>query len=756
MRFIRLRNRTPFILSIIIVFCLYRFLSFHDSNRSSWTPRHPHSSRYAPPRSQVPISKQRPGVGYTGGRITPSRPKTKGGWTLEPIHYPLPEENLIPIPDPATKPLPQIQADFAPETDKQKRQRLERRKSVRDACIQDWLIYRDEAWGHDELIPVSGGHKDPFGGWGATLVDALDTLWIMGFKDEFEQAVKKVAEIDFTTTPMTTIPVFETTIRYIGGLVAAYDISERKYPVLLEKAVEIADVIHTSFDTMNRMPSLHYYWRPKDRKYPANGGQRAIMSELGSLSVEFTRLAQITGNDTYYDAIARVSDALEGYQFRTTIPGLFPEFVDATGCMRPGDAKKIKAAEKSALKKIAAKVKGRARRFGVYKRSLDDEEDDDYKPGSGMICEARLQQPSGTNYEKYTLGALVDSLYEYLLKEYILLGDVPEAQQYKKMYAASADVIPYTLLFRPKVPGNPDIILPGEHGSGDGSTIRGVSSHLACFAGGMLAMGGKILNRPKDVEYGRKLTDGCVWAYGATKTGIMPETFEVDMCDSLEGECKYNELEWLDGLVPSSWEPPPVPAPDPRKRKKHSQKLTKARRGMARSRARNAAVYEDDDEDFEDDDNAGEMDDEEILYREQTRQEYGRNKANVDNLPGGFVSYIDRRYLLRPEAIESVWYMYRITGDKSWMDKGWEMWKAVNKATQSRKAHSAIRDVSVSADETTPNSRFEDSMESFWFGETLKYFYLLFSEPELLSLDDWVLNTEAHPFKRTDPGSRRA
>ena len=42
-----------------------------------------------------------------------------------------------------------------------------------------------------------------------------------------------------------------------------------------------------------------------------------------------------------------------------------------------------------------------------------------------------------------------------------------------------------------------------------------------------------------------------------------------------------------------------------------------------------------------------------------------------------------------------------------------------------------------------------DDMESYWFAETLKYFYLLFSEPDFISLDDYVLNTEAHPFRLT-------
>jgi mannosyl-oligosaccharide alpha-1,2-mannosidase len=86
--------------------------------------------------------------------------------------------------------------------------------------------------------------------------------------------------------------------------------------------------------------------------------------------------------------------------------------------------------------------------------------------------------------------------------------------------------------------------------------------------------------------------------------------------------------------------------------------------------------------------------------------------------------------------------MYRITGDTAWQDKGWRMFEAVINATQTDIAHSAIHDVASNV------TSFQDSMESFWLAETLKYFYLLFAEPDVISLDDWVLNTEAHPFKR--------
>lgn len=88
--------------------------------------------------------------------------------------------------------------------------------------------------------------------------------------------------------------------------------------------------------------------------------------------------------------------------------------------------------------------------------------------------------------------------------------------------------------------------------------------------------------------------------------------------------------------------------------------------------------------------------------------------------------------------------MYRITGDTKWQDKGWRMFEAVIKATQTEEGHSAIANV------LEPNLDRTNEMESFWLAETLKYFYLLYSKPDVISLDDYVLNTEAHPFLRPD------
>lgn len=77
------------------------------------------------------------------------------------------------------------------------------------------------------------------------------------------------------------------------------------------------------------------------------------------------------------------------------------------------------------------------------------------------------------------------------------------------------------------------------------------------------------------------------------------------------------------------------------------------------------------------------------------------------------------------------------------------MFEAIITATKAEGGHSAINDVTMDPPQQN------DSMESFWLAETLKYFYLLFADPDLISLDDWVLNTEAHPFKRPKPISTR-
>lgn len=363
----------------------------------------------------------------------------------------------------------------------------------------------------------------------------------------------------------------------------------------------------------------------------------SIASELGSLTLEFTKLSQLTGDMKYYDAVQRISDHFEQGQETTKLPGLWPITVDMT-------------------------------------------------PATG---------PSFKADNSFTIGGMEDSLYEYFPKQYLLLGGALD--QPRRMYERFIDVAKKAIFRRVPNPENIPIIFPGDlkiKVFDVGSEISYVAKgqHLSCFVGGMLGIASKIFNRPDELNLAIQATDGCVWAYNSTATGLMPEIFRFQPCGGIDEEqtgssCAYSEAGW-------------------------------------RTAVRDY---------YSGDTPLGDAMDDEVNKVIESRR-----------LAPGFLEMVDRKYILRPEAIESVFLMYRMTGDATWMDKAWTMFEAIEKYTRSSVAAASLKDV------TTPNGDRADSMESFWLAETLKYFYLVFSEFDVVDLDTWVLNTEAHPLHRPD------
>ncbi|PIN04680.1 1, 2-alpha-mannosidase [Handroanthus impetiginosus] len=100
----------------------------------------------------------------------------------------------------------------------------------------------------------------------------------------------------------------------------------------------------------------------------------------------------------------------------------------------------------------------------------------------------------------------------------------------------------------------------------------------------------------------------------------------------------------------------------------------------------------------------------------------------------------DRHNLLRPETVESLFYLFRITEDLKYREWGWEIFEAFEKYTKVDSGYTSLDDVTV----LPPQRR--DKMETFFLGETLKYLYLLFGDRDVIPLDEYVFNTEAHPF----------
>jgi mannosyl-oligosaccharide alpha-1,2-mannosidase len=125
----------------------------------------------------------------------------------------------------------------------------------------------------------------------------------------------------------------------------------------------------------------------------------------------------------------------------------------------------------------------------------------------------------------------------------MLLGG--QMNQYRTMYEKFIPVAKKHLLFRPMTVSDEDILIFGTVWLSKGGIPRLTPElqHLACFTGGMLAIAGKIFNRPEDVEDGGKLANGCVWAYRNTVTGIMPETLTAVPCDN-RTSCKWDTKKW--------------------------------------------------------------------------------------------------------------------------------------------------------------------------------------------------------------------
>ena len=102
-------------------------------------------------------------------------------------------------------------------------------------------------------------------------------------------------------------------------------------------------------------------------------------------------------------------------------------------------------------------------------------------------------------------------------------------------------------------------------------------------------------------------------------------------------------------------------------------------------------------------------------------------------------------YILRPETMESLYYAYRVTGDRKYQDMAWEAFGNMKEVAKAGSAYASVRDVT----KADGGGNF-DNMQSFWLAETLKYLYLIFAEESEVQVkargkNTFVYNTEAHP-----------
>ncbi|KAG8534153.1 uncharacterized protein KY384_000997 [Bacidia gigantensis] len=349
----------------------------------------------------------------------------------------------------------------------------ERTSAIKDAFSYAFSGYFSTCKGRDELKPVSGECADPFSGWGASAVDALSTAVIMELEPIVEEVLDYIPTIDFTSSESQKdrlVSLFETTIRYLAGLLSAYDLLKGPFPIspkhsykveaLLSQAKVLADRLKFAFDSPSGVPWNDLNFTHSDSHNIETNG----LATTGTLVLEWQRLSDLTGDPEY----GHLAQKAESYllkpkpTYNVPFPGLLGTrilttdgtFEDANGGWGGGD----------------------------------------------------------------------DSYYEYLIKMYAY--DSFRYPHYRDSWIVAADSTMKYLASHPS--SRPDLTFLAGY---ENQTLVNSSSHLTCFDGGNFLLGGQVLSRADYISFGLQLVDGCHETYAATATHIGPETFSWDDAD---------------------------------------------------------------------------------------------------------------------------------------------------------------------------------------------------------------------------------
>jgi mannosyl-oligosaccharide alpha-1,2-mannosidase len=244
-------------------------------------------------------------------------------------------------------------------------------------------------------------------------INQLNLHWVNG-RDWSQSYTSEPPPTDDDETPSETwsitrdkstgLAVFETGIRYLGGLLGAYDFSGDT--LLLDRAKELGDILSKAFNTESGLPSGRI--DPGDEGGIYRLGSVSI-AEVGSMSLELIRLSQVTGDRKYQDLAQRAMDYLE----KRVIP------------RAPAQSKPL-----------------------IPMWFQPDAPLDQLMPGG------------------ITLGGLSDSYYEYLIKTYKLLGGGPSSEQWKRIYIQSVEAFRKNLYVDITVVPGRDLLALGKSENG--------------------------------------------------------------------------------------------------------------------------------------------------------------------------------------------------------------------------------------------------------------------------------------------------
>ena len=341
----------------------------------------------------------------------------------------------------------------------------QRRDAVKAAFQFAWDGYSTYAFPNDELRPVNNSFQNSRNGWGASAVDALSTACIMELPDIVNQIVDYVPSIDWSVSyEDQPVSLFETTIRYLGGLLSGYDLltgplegfasNEENVQALLAQAQNLANNLSYAFETPSGVPSNNLIFSNRS----TDGSEENGLATIGTLVLEWTRLSDLTGNDTYGQLAQTGEEYLLNPRPATSepFPGLVGTNVNIT---------------------------------------------------TGLFTDAEGGWNGGD-----------DSFYEYLIKMFVY--DSSRFANYRDRWITAADSTIANLASHPS--SQPELTFLAEYNR---TELIYDSGHLACFDGGNFILGGLVLSEQKYVDFGLELVMSCEQTYNQTLTKIGPESF---------------------------------------------------------------------------------------------------------------------------------------------------------------------------------------------------------------------------------------
>src|SRR5882724_5856366 len=206
----------------------------------------------------------------------------------------------------------------APSALAQQPNKQELADQVKAEFLHAWNGYKKYAWGHDDLKPLSKTHHD----WYPqpllmTAVDALDTMTILGMKDDGATTRACISD-NLSFDKYISVQNFEITIRLLGGLLSNYQLTRDKR--LLQLAEDLGNRLLPVFDSPTGMP-----YRFVNLKTGKVRGPVSNPAETGTLLIEFGTLSKLTNKPVFYDKAKRA--LVETYKRRSQI-GLVGEGIN--------------------------------------------------------------------------------------------------------------------------------------------------------------------------------------------------------------------------------------------------------------------------------------------------------------------------------------------------------------------------------------------------------------------------------------------